>query len=202
MTQRLRQAEATNSNLGLGHDLRAGLMDPTPRQLHALTAIVCHLLAQQHRDVIAYGAGWTDQDRQRPVGDTGRHEPRQVDAILDAELKRALEDPDPLRGIAQLTASWTAAFALDPDGITRTKTLGTDRMTRKLADALPGGPGALRAAVWEFLRPMLSPRLAALHRGAFVFDEPLQSTVELDKHRSASSLDDLDLHDPHAEEAA
>jgi len=200
--QRLRQAEATNSNLGLGHDLRAGLMDPTPGQLHALTAIVCHLLARHHRDVIAYGAGWTDQDRQRPVGDTGRHEPRQVDAILDAELKRALEDPDPLRGIARLTASWAAAFALDPDGITRTKALGTDRMTRKLADALPGGPGPLRAAVWAFLRPMLSPRLAALHRSTFVFDEPLQSTVELDKHRSASSLDELDLDDPRAEEAA
>ena len=90
--QRLRQAAATNSNLGLGHDLRAGLMDPTPRQLHALAAIVCHLLARHHRDVIAYGAGWTDPDRQRPVGDTGRHEPRQVDAILDAELRRALED--------------------------------------------------------------------------------------------------------------
>ena len=200
--QRLRQAEATNSNLGLGHDLRAGLMDPTPRQLHALTAIVCHLLARHHRDVIAYGAGWTDQDRQQPVGDTGRHEPRQVDAILDAELERALEDPDPLRGIARLTASWAAAFALDPDGITRTKTLGTDRMARKLGDALPGGPGPLRAAVWEFLRPMLSPRLAALHRSTFVFDEPLQSTVELDKHRSASNLDELDLDDPHAEEAA
>ena len=200
--QRLRQAEATNSNLGLGHDLRAGLMDPTPRQLHALRAIVCHLLAHHHRDVIAYGAGWTDQDRQRPVGDTGRHEPRQVDAILDAELERALEDPDPLRGIARLTASWAAAFALDPDGITRTKTLGTDRMARKLGDALPGGPGPLRAAVWEFLRPMLSPRLAALHRSTFVFDEPLQSTVELDKHRSASNLDELDLDDPHAEEAA
>jgi len=200
--QRLRQAEATNSNLGLGHDLRAGLMDPTPRQLHALTAIVCHLLAQQHHDVIAYGAGWTDQDHQRPVGDTGRHEPRQSEAILDAELQRALEDPDALRGIAQLTASWAAAFVLDPDGITRTKALGTDRMARKLADALPGGPGPLRAAVWAFLRPMLSPRLAALHRSTFVFDEPLHSTVELDKHRSASNLDDLDLDDPHAEEAA
>jgi len=43
---RLRQAEATNSNLGLGHDLRAGLMDPTPGQLHALKAIICHLLAK------------------------------------------------------------------------------------------------------------------------------------------------------------
>ena len=148
--QRLRQAEATNSNLGLGHDLRAGLMDPTPGQLHALKAIICHLLARHYRDVIAYGAGWTDQDRQQPIGDTGRREPRQPDAILDAELERALNDPDPLRGIAQLTASWASAFALDPDGVTRTKTLGTDRMARKLADALPGGHSRLRAAVWEF----------------------------------------------------
>ena len=108
---------------------------------------------------------------------------------------RALEDPDPLRGIARLTASWAAAFALDPDGITRSKTLGTDRMARKLADALPGGPGPLRAAVWEFLRPMLSPRLAALHRGAFVFDQPLETTVELTAHRAESDLTDLDLPD-------
>ena len=193
--QRLRQAEATNSNLGLGHDLRAGLMDPTPGQLHALKAIVCHLLAHHHRDVIAYGAGWTDQQRQQPIGDTGRHEPRQPDAILDAELHRALEDPDPLRGIAQLTASWGAAFVLDPDGITRTKTLGTERMARKLADALPGGPNPLRAAVWEFLRPMLSPRLATLHRDTFVSDQALETSVELAAHRAESDLADLDLRE-------
>jgi len=193
--QRLRQAEATSSNLGLGHDLRAGLMDPTPGQLHALKAIICHLLAHHYRDVIAYGAGWTDHERQQPIGDTGRHEPRQPDAILDAELERALNDPDPLRGIAQLTASWAAAFVLDLDGITRTKTLGTERMARKLADALPGGRSPLRAAVWEFLRPMLSPRLATLHRDTFVFDQPLETTVELAAHRAESDLADLDLGD-------
>ena len=199
--QRLRRAEATNSNLGLGHDLRAGLIDPTPGQLHALKTIICHLLAHHYRDVIAYGAGWTNQDRQQPIGDTGRHEPRQLDAILNAELQRALEDPDPLRGIAQLTASWAAAFVLDPGGITRTKTLGTERMARKLNDALPGGHSPLRAAVWEFLRPMLSPRLAALHRDAFVFDQPLESTVELATHRAESDLADLHLPDD-AEPAA
>ena len=193
--QRLRQAEATNSNLGLGHDLRAGLMDPTPGQLHALKAIICHLLARHYRDVIAYGAGWTNQDRQQQIGDTGRREPRQPDAILDAELERASSDPDPVRGIALLTASWAAAFALDPEGVTRTKTLGTDRMARKLADALPGGHSTLRAAVWEFLRPMLSPRLATLHRDTFVFDEPVETTVELAVHRRESDLAHLDLGD-------
>jgi hypothetical protein len=42
---RVRQAEATRTNLGLGHDIRAGLIDPTAGQLHALTQIICHLLA-------------------------------------------------------------------------------------------------------------------------------------------------------------
>ena len=192
---KLRQAEATRRNLGLGHDLRASLMEPTPGQLQALKAIVCHVLAEHYRDVIAYGAGWTDQQRQQPVGDTGRHEPRHPDAILDAELQHALEDPDPLRAIAQLTARWAAAFVLDPDGITRTKALGSERMSRKLRDALPGGHGALRAAVWEFVRPMLSPAVAAMHRDAFVSDETAATTVRLADHRADSDLENLDLDD-------
>jgi hypothetical protein len=199
---RLRHAEATNSNLGLGHDLRAGLIDPTPRQLHALKAIICHLLAHHHPDVIAYGAGWTHHNHQQPIGEHGRHEPRQPDTILHAELQRALDDPDPVRGIAHLTASPAAAFVLDPDGITRTKALGTDRMTRKLTDALPGGHNPLRAAVWEFLRPMLSPRLAALHRDTFVYDESVQTTVELAAHRGESDLADLDLGDEDQQQTA
>jgi hypothetical protein len=196
--QRARHAEAFGANLGLGHDLRAGLMDPTEPQLHALKAIVCHLIARHYREVIAYGAGWTDPDRQQPVGDTGRHEPRQIDAIVDAELKRALDDHDPLRGIAQLVARWSTAFTLDPDGITRTKALGTERMARKLRDALPGGQHPLRTAVWDFLRPMLSPRLAALHRDAFVIDGASDTTVDLAAHRGESSLDALDLDDADA----
>jgi hypothetical protein len=36
---RARQADATRSNLGLGHDIRAGLMDPTDAQRQALKAI-------------------------------------------------------------------------------------------------------------------------------------------------------------------
>ena len=192
---RQRHAEATRRNLGLGHDIRAGLMEPTPGQLQALKAIVCHLLAEHYRDVIAYGAGWTDQERQQPVGDTARHEPRHPDTILDAELQHALEDPDPLRAIAQLTARWAAAFVLDPDGVTRTKALGSERMSRKLRDALPGGQGALRAAVWELVRPMLSPALAAIHRDAFLADNPIDTTVRLADHRADSDLDDLDLDD-------
>ena len=130
---RARHADATRSNLGLGHDIRAGLIDPTDAQLRALRQIVCRLLVRHYRELIAYGAGWTDPERQQPVGDTGRHEPRQVDAIVDAELERALADPDPLRGIAQLAARWAAAFVLDPAGVTRTKALGSERMERKLA---------------------------------------------------------------------
>ena len=82
---------------------------------------------------------------------------------------------------------------LDPDGVTRTKALGTERMARKLRDALPGGDEPLRAAVWAFVRPMLSPRLTELNRDAFVTDTGIESTVDLDAHRGDSGLDDLDL---------
>ena len=114
---------------------------------------------------------------------------------------RALEDPDPLRGIAQLTARLGAAFMLDLDGVTRTKTLGSERMARKLRDALPGGEGALRASVWELMRPMLSPALVALNRDVFVPEADPATTVDLALHRSATSLDDLDLGDHQTETA-
>jgi hypothetical protein len=84
---------------------------------------------------------------------------------------------------------------LNSDGVARTKALGTERIARKLQDALPGGENPLRAAVWEFMRPMLSPTLAALNRDAFVQDTAPQSTVALDRHRGESSLDELDLDD-------
>jgi len=124
--------------------------------------------APLYGELIAYGAGWTDPERQQPVGDTGRYEPRHPDAIVDAELSRALEDADPLRGITQLAVRLGAAFTLDPAGVTRTKALGTERMARKLGDALPGGESALRASVWELMRPMLSLALVELNRDAFV----------------------------------
>jgi hypothetical protein len=84
---------------------------------------------------------------------------------------------------------------LDPDGVTCTKALGSERMARRLRDALPGGAHPLRAAVWEFLRLMLSPRLAELHRDAFVIEGARESTVDLAAHRGDSSLDDLYLED-------
>jgi hypothetical protein len=199
--ERARHAEATASNLGLGHDIRAALADPTDDQLHALREIACRLLSLHYPEVIAYGAGWTDPARQQPVGDTGRHEPRHVDAIVAAELERALDDPDPLRGIAQLVARWAAAFVVDPDGLTRTKTLGTERMARKLRDALPGSDEPLRVALWTFLRPMLSPRLTALNRDAFVHDAGIESTVDLAANRADADLAEIDLGDDGAEAA-
>jgi len=121
--------------------------------------------------------------------------------IVTAELDRALADPDPLRGIAQLVVRWTAAFALDPDGITRTKTLGTERMARKLRDALPGGDQPLRAAVWTFLRPVLSPRLTELNRHAFLHEAGIETTVDLDAHRADADLGELDLGDDNPQAA-
>ena len=124
-----------------GHDIRAELIQPTEAQLDALGQTVRRLLVRHYGQLIAYGAGWTDPERQRPVGDTGRYE--HADAIIGAELERALADPDPLRGIAQLIARWAALFMLDPAGVTRTKAFGTERMTGLIRAALPGGEGAL-----------------------------------------------------------
>ena len=151
------------------------------------------MLVREFRDVVAYGAGWTDPDCQRSIGESTRHEPMAVDAIVDAELGRALGEPDPLRGIAALVARFAAAYVLDPDGVTRTKILGRERMSRKLDEALPGGDDPLRDALWTFLRPMLSPRLAELHRDTFVTEQTERSTVDLAAHRADTSLDDLEL---------
>jgi hypothetical protein len=196
--ERQRQADAERSNLGLGRDIAAGLIDPTGDQLDALRRIVCHLVASHYREVIAYGAGWSDRERQQPVGDSGHYEPRHGDAILAAELQRALDEPDPLRGIAQLTARWGAAFVINPDGVTRTKALGRERIARKLSDALPVGVNPLRAAVWQFMRPMLSPNLAQLNRDALGLDDAHESTVRLEQHRADSDLDELDLGEENA----
>ena len=57
----------------------------------------------------------------------------------------------------------------------------------------PGGDGALRAEVWEFMRPMLSPERIAVNRDAFVVAESVHSTVDLQAHRAASDLDELAL---------
>ena len=200
---------------GAGPPRRGDPQQPRPRTRHPRRAdpadrrassarvrhIICRLLVRHYGELIAYGAGWTDPERQQPVGDTGRHEPRHPDAIVDAELERALDDPDPLRGIAQLTARLGAAFMLDPAGVTRTKALGSERMARKLRDALPGGEGALRAAVWEFMRPMLSPALVALNRDVFVIQDECETTVDLAGRDAASSLEDLDLGEPSSEAA-
>ena len=70
------------------------------------------------------------------------------------------------------------------------------------ADALPSGDSVLRASVGEFMRPMLSPALAALNRDTFSCDEHNETTVDLHAHRATSDLDELDLDDEQTAEAA
>jgi hypothetical protein len=90
---------------------------------------------------------------------------------------------------------WAAGFVVDPDGVTCTTALGAERMARRLGEALPDGDRPLRAAVWALMRPMLSPRLAALHADAFLKDDEAETTVDLASYRGESTLDDLDLGD-------
>ena len=91
---------------------------------------------------------------------------------------------------------------LDPAGATRTKALGTESIARKLRDALPGGEGALRGAVWEFMRPMLSPSLLAHNCDAFVVDQRIDTTVDLHAHRAPSGLHELNFADEPEADAA
>jgi hypothetical protein len=63
-------------------------------------------------------------------------------------------------------------------------------MARKLRDALPGGDDTLRASVWEFICPMLSPTLTDLNRGAFVSGSSIETTVELARHRATPESTD------------
>jgi DNA helicase-2/ATP-dependent DNA helicase PcrA len=64
------------------------------------------------------------------------------------------------------------------------------------------GDTPLRAAIWEFIRPMLSPTLVALNREAFLLDDTAQTTVELAAHRGTSALDDIDLGNDQLAEGA
>jgi hypothetical protein len=101
--------------------------------------IAGRLIAGQFRDMVAFGAGWTDRERQQPVPESRRAEPRQADVLAAAELERALTDPDRLAGVTQLVTRWAAAFVIDPDGATRTTALGGKRTARRLGEALRDG---------------------------------------------------------------
>ena len=129
--QRLRQAEATNSNLGLGHDLRAGLMDPTPGQLHALKAIICHLLAHHYRDVIAVVGG-----RQPP----GAYAPRVH------RLEHPLTGPAALGGAGMADRVTAGAFSL----------VGSWKWALIVAGARPSG-----SAICAIDRPSASQKWTA-----------------------------------------
>ena len=63
------------------------------------------------------------------------------------------------------------------------------------SDALPASDHPLRAAVWTFLRLVLSPRLTELNRGAFVHDTGIETTVDLDAYRADADLGELDIGD-------
>ncbi|MHB8690274.1 MAG: hypothetical protein ACYDHH_03420 [Solirubrobacteraceae bacterium] len=60
-----------------------------------------------------------------------------------------------------------------------------------LTPALPGGADALRASVWEFIRPMLSTALTDLNRDAFVSGSSIETTVDLERHRATSDITSL-----------
>ena len=115
-------------------------------------------------------------------------------AVTDAELDRALADPDP-------AASYRATHRpARPRIHTRSRRRHPHQGARHRTDrakAPPALPGdrSLRNVVWEFMHPMLSPGLAALTHDTFIIEEHTASTVDLDAQRAPSDLDELDLED-------
>ncbi|MDW5593005.1 hypothetical protein VSS74_01560 [Conexibacter stalactiti] len=190
---------AASANLALGLDISAKLLEPTEAQVRAGCEFLMRLLARDYVEVIAFGAGWTDRDRQQPVGAGERTAPRSPEVIIDAELTRALEHRDPVRGLLSLLARFGAAFVLDPNGVSSSKHLGAARTARHLSEALPGGRSPMRSALWQLMAPMLNPHLTVASRDAFVFDELAgSSTVDLAERARERDLADVDLGDESA----
>jgi hypothetical protein len=86
-----------------------------------------------------------------------------------------------------LVARWTAAFVLDPDGKHRSQELPDGGAQRMLAAGERVAQPACHALAPERLGAGLSPRLAELHRDAFIIDDGPRSTVDLAAHRGESS---------------
>ena len=199
---RARHAEATRSNLGLGHDIRAGLIQPTDAQLHALRQIVCRLLVRHYGELIAYGAGWTDPERQRPVGDTGRHEPRTPTRSSKPSSSARSRTRTRSEASRSSPRGWAPRSCSIPPASPAPRRSAQSGWRASSATRCPAGTARCAARVWEFMRPMLSPALVALNRDTFVIDECDETTVDLDAHRAASDLDELELGDEQASEAA
>jgi hypothetical protein len=190
---RRRQEAATHANTGLGLDIDRQMLAPTEEQVRAGCELLCRLVAQDYGRILAYGAGWSDRTRQQPTGGGDRLVPRSVESIVQAELERALGARDPVKGLLGLLARWGAAFMIDPVGVTKTKDLGLDRMSRRLREVLPGGENPMREALWALMRPMLSPHLLELNREDFVVDEQRASTVDLAARGEETPLEEIDL---------
>jgi hypothetical protein len=117
-----------------------------------------------------------------------------IDAIVEAELRRALAEPAPLRGIV---ARWSRAaprLRARPGRRHPHQVLGGECMSRRLHEGAPRRRGAAAGGACERPCGRCSHRAAAeLHRDAFVIDDAERSTVDLAGHRGDRSLDDLDL---------
>ena len=102
--------------------------------------IACRLIAGRFRDMVAFGAGWTDQERQQPVPEVdGPSRGRPTCSPPPSSSVRS-----PIRtgstGSHSFVTRWAAAFVIDPDGATRTTALGArarrDGSARRCATAI------------------------------------------------------------------
>ena len=132
-----RHAEATRSNLG--HDIRAGLIQPTEAQLHALRQILWRLLVRDYGQVHRRRRRL---DRPRAPAPRGRHWRQRAPPARRDHRRRArarARRPWPAAGHRPAERPLGGRVRARPAGVTCTKALGTERMARKLRDAPPVG---------------------------------------------------------------
>ncbi|MBJ7469706.1 MAG: ParB N-terminal domain-containing protein [Solirubrobacteraceae bacterium] len=161
---------AVARNLGLGQDITAGLLTLSADQADGLRIVVCRLLASQYGDALAFGAAWTSRDRQQRTKQMAPYTPMDIDVIVALEVERALADADPLRGIAQLATRIAASVFLDPEGAITDGPLDAERVTPKTHEVA----ATTDRALWDLMRPMLSPAVVAMHRDTYA--EPTAET--------------------------
>ena len=169
---RARHADATRSNLGLGHDIRAGLIEPTDSPAPRAQA---DRLPPARPPLPRADRLRRRLDRPRTPAARRRHRPPRAAPRRRDHRRRARARARRPRPAARASPSSPPAgqprSCSTPPASPAPRRSAQSGWRASSRDALPGGDSALRAAVWEFMRPMLSPALVALNRDAFVADE-------------------------------
>ena len=192
---KLRHAEASRRNLGLGHDIRAGLIEPTPGQLQALKASSAACSPSTTATSSPTAPAGATRSASSPSA-TPPHEPRHPDTILDAELQHGSRTPTRSEGSRSSSPAGPPPSPRPrrhhPHQGARLRT-HEPQAPRRPPQRQHRSARRRRALV----RPRPSPALAAMHRDAFISERNRRYHGQTGRPpRSTSDLDDLYLDAP------